>query len=79
MFCKYKNIFGQPNKGVHLYRIFNIAIVDVVCTFILEYIIFIILGQKYKYWIILIILFIIGIICHRLFCVKTTIDKFLFN
>ena len=79
MFCKYKNIFGQPNKGVHSYRIFNIAIVDVVCTFILAYIIFIILGQKYKYWIILIILFIIGIICHRLFCVKTTIDKFLFN
>jgi hypothetical protein len=28
MFCKYKNIFGEEGKGVHSYRIFNIAIVD---------------------------------------------------
>ena len=29
MFCKYKNIFGKVDKGIHAYRICNIAIVDV--------------------------------------------------
>lgn len=33
--CKYKNILGEPGKGVHSYRIFNIAIVDVLLTLIL--------------------------------------------
>ena len=28
MFCKYKNIFGEPNTGLHEYRILDIAIVD---------------------------------------------------
>jgi hypothetical protein len=30
--CKYKDLLGEPGKGVHSYRIFNIAIVDVVLT-----------------------------------------------
>jgi len=34
MFCKYKNILGEPNKGVHSYKILNIAVVDVVLIFI---------------------------------------------
>ena len=31
-FCKYKDLFGKPGEGVHSYRIFNIAIVDVILT-----------------------------------------------
>ena len=34
-FCKYKNIFGEPNTGLHSYRIFDIAVVDAVSTIIL--------------------------------------------
>ena len=30
--CKYKDILGKPGQGVHSYRIFNIAIVDVILT-----------------------------------------------
>lgn len=30
--CKYKDILGRPNEGVHSFRIFNIAIVDVLLT-----------------------------------------------
>jgi len=30
--CEYKNYFGESGKGVHSYRIFNIAIVDVIMT-----------------------------------------------
>ena len=37
--CKYKDIFGKPNKGVHSYRLFNFAIVDVLATVFVAYII----------------------------------------
>jgi len=76
MLCKYKHIFGIPGKGLHKYRIFNIAIIDVVLTIILTIIISYLL--KINFIITLIILFLVGIIMHRIFCVRTTIDKLLF-
>ena len=78
MFCKYKNIFGKVNEGVHSYRIFNIAIVDVISTILLSFIIKFFV-PKIKLIYIIFTLFLLGIILHRLFCVKTTIDKLLFN
>ena len=55
MLCKYKNIFGKVGKGVHSYRIFNIAIVDVILTFLLAFIIQLLL-PKYNYYHITIII-----------------------
>ena len=78
MFCKYKDIFGKVGEGVHSYRLFNIAIVDVVMTIIVSYIIHI-YNRKYNFWCILLIIFLMGILMHRLFCVRTTVDKILFN
>lgn len=78
MLCKYKNIFGKVGKGVHSYRFLNIAIIDVLFTILAAYILHL-LVPKLKFSIILIFLFLLGIICHRLFCVPTTIDKLLFN
>jgi hypothetical protein len=76
-FCKYKDLFGKPGKGVHSYRIFNIAIVDVLLTilgaFIISYF------MKFNFATTLLVLFLLGIILHRLFCVRTTVDKLLFN
>ena len=40
MLCQYKNIFGKVNEGIHSYRIFNIAIVDVLLTILLSFIIY---------------------------------------
>ena len=74
--CKYKNILGVPGQGPHSYRIFNIAIVDVILTIILAYIISYLF--KISFVKTSIILFILGILLHRLFCVRTTIDKLLF-
>ena len=62
MLCKYKNIFGKVGKGVHSIRIFNVAIVDVLFTIIGAYIIYLYF-PKYNYFLILLILFLIGIIC----------------
>jgi hypothetical protein len=78
MLCKYKNILGEPGKGAHKYRIFNIAIVDVLLTIITAFIIHL-FNPNFNFFIILSILFIIGIILHRIFCVRTTIDKLLFK
>ena len=76
--CQYKDILGIPGKGIHSYRIFNIAIVDVVATIVLAYVIYLFI-PKYNFFFILICLFLIGIIFHKIFCVKTTINKLLFN
>jgi hypothetical protein len=75
--CKYKDIFGKPNEGVHSFKIFNIAIVDVLLTILVSYILS--LFTKYKFIYILLFMFIFGIVCHKLFCVRTTIDKLLFD
>ena len=74
--CKYKDILGVPGKGVHSYRVFNIAIVDVIMTIIGAFLISYFLKISFLYT--TIFLFILGIIFHRIFCVRTTIDKLLF-
>jgi hypothetical protein len=78
MLCQYKDIFGKVGEGIHSYRFFNIAIADVLLTILAAFIIHLIV-PKYKFTIILLLLFILGIILHRVFCVRTTIDKLLFN
>ena len=75
--CKYRNILGKPKQGIHSYRIFNIAIADVIMTIIGSYILSYIF--KWPFWWTLLILFILGILLHKLFCVKTTINQLLFN
>ena len=77
MFCKYKNALGKPKQGLHKYRIFNIAIVDVLLTIIGAYL-FYLFNPKFNFFVILLCLFVLGIVLHRLFCVRTTVDKLLF-
>jgi fatty acid desaturase len=77
MLCKYKEALGVPGKGIHQYRIFNVAIMDVLLTIIVAGILAWIF--KLNFWLLLLILFLLGIILHRLFCVRTTVDKLLFK
>jgi hypothetical protein len=74
--CPYKNLFGNPNEGLHAYRFANIAIVDVIFTIMLAYILSGIFAISF--WKILGSLFFLGIVMHRQLCVRTTIDKWLF-
>jgi len=78
MLCRYQNILGKIGEGIHSKRIYNIAIYDVIFTVIGAYIIHLFIPNS-KFWIVLSVLFIIGIILHRLFCVKTTVDVLLFG
>ena len=79
MACKFKNMFGEIGTGVHSYRFYNIAIVDVVMTFIVAYILNIYIYPNISYCKIVIFLLILGVLLHRLLCVKTTVDKYLFD
>jgi len=79
---KYKDFFGKPGQGVHKYRILNIAIVDVVATIVVVYMIYLLLtyfGYFVNFWILLLCMFILGIFLHRIFDVRSTVDKILFK
>lgn len=77
--CQYSDLFGKPNTGLHTYRFLNIAIVDVIATFLLGIFIKEYFLKDTSILYINIFLFILGIIIHRMFCVETTIDKILFK
>jgi hypothetical protein len=74
--CEYASYFGNPNTGIHSYRFLNLAIVDVVMTILFSY--FLSYIFRTSFMAICVMLFILGIILHRIFCVRTTIDKLLF-
>ena len=77
MLCKYKDALGIPGEGVHSIRVLNIAIVDVFLTILVAFLIWLVLRKNF--WIILLVFFLLGIILHRIFCVRTTIDKLIFK
>ena len=73
--CQYKDAFGKLGEGIHSYRIYNVAVLDFGVTAIVAYIITLLTGIKFIYT--AVGLFLMGIIVHRLFCVRTTIDKWI--
>lgn len=76
MFCQYRHIFGVEGEGAHSYRLFNIAIVDLALTILGSWLIAHYL--QVSFWVTLAVVLIIGTLMHRLFCVRTTITKFVF-
>ena len=78
MLCQYKNSLGEIGKGIHSYRLFGLAIMDVFFTIVGSYIIHSII-PKYRFIYILLFIFLLGVILHRIFCVRTTIDRLLFG
>lgn len=73
---KYKDLFGKPNTGIHRYRVFDISVVDVAVVVVCGFAI----SKLFQFPLLntLVILFISGIIIHRLFGVRTGIAKKLF-
>tara|TARA_Y100000385_G_scaffold166132_1_gene172180 strand:- start:328 stop:564 length:237 start_codon:yes stop_codon:yes gene_type:complete len=71
--CQYRHIFGKEKEGLHSYRFMNIAIVDVLLTFIGA----LLIAYYFKLNIILVFIFLIilGTLIHYIFCVETTITK----
>jgi hypothetical protein len=74
--CKHRNVLGVPGKGAHSIRLGDVAIVDVIMTLVGAYIIAYFARTSFAWT--AAGLFLLGIILHRMFCVRTTIDKLLF-
>lgn len=75
--CKFKDIFGKPNQGAHSYRIFNIAIIDLIATIIGAYLFTYVFNIPF--WFSFILFIVLAIFFHKIFCVDTTINKFIFG
>jgi len=81
--CKYKNAFGILGEGIHTWRVGKgligkngISIVDVLVVLAAAYVIAYMTARPF--WLICLILFPLGVIVHRLFCVRTAVDVILF-
>jgi uncharacterized membrane protein len=70
-------MFGKPYEGIHSYRLFDVAYLDVIVTIIGGLIIS--YFTKINVYLVLFLLFLFGIFVHRLFCVRTKIDRLLFD
>ncbi len=76
--CKYKNILGEPGVGWRKkYRIFDISYIDALVVIAIGFAISKIM--KYNLLYTLVVLFFLGIIVHRMFCVRTRIDRWIFG
>ena len=65
IFSKYRNIFGEPGKGVHKYRILNTPIVDYLGSLVIAAIISYFSGISLTYTTLTVLIF--AIIFHYLF------------
>jgi len=85
MLCSFKNMLGKPGEGLHSWRIGGkkgtiqgIALVDIILTLFLS----ILLKKFYpksKLVVIFILLWVVAILVHKLFCVETSVNKLLFS
>jgi hypothetical protein len=75
---KYKDAFGHAGfkTGFRKYRILGVSIFDLVVVMVLC--IFLAWFTGYSYWLTLAVILILGVLVHRAFGVRTTVDKFLF-
>jgi hypothetical protein len=72
--CQYKNIFGEPNKGVHTHY-FGFALFDLFVTIIVAFILMLYfkkytnISHSLTFGIILLILLLIAEYLHKIFCI----------
>lgn len=85
---KYRDLFGRAGStaGLRKYRVFGIAILDVSVVVLFGAILTELLRRVSGranfwglFWRVLLVLFIFGIIVHRVFGVRTTVDKMIFG
>jgi hypothetical protein len=75
MLCQYKDRLGVPGQGVHRH-FFGVAVFDIVATLVLTELVIYVFHTPRVITLFSIIL--TGIVLHRIFCVRTTLDRCLF-
>ena len=71
--CQYANILGLPGKGFHSHLGFGFAILDLIGTIVISYLIS--LKIKYTFLQVFVSMMILAIFLHKLFCVKTALNS----
>jgi hypothetical protein len=74
--CKYSELFGVPGEGIHAFKIFGISVWDTLIAIGVALLIAWVTG--WCYWTTVIGFLLLGIVVHRVFCVRTAVDKMLF-
>ncbi len=75
--CAFKDIFGKPKEGVHAPRFLGMAAVDLGLTALLAY--WVHYRYGYSFLLVLFGLMVLAVVVHKLFCVDTALNNFLFN
>ena len=70
------NILGKPGEGIHAARLFGFARNDILLTIVGAWLISYFFSLSFL-WTVL-VLFLTGILLHRIFNVRTTLDRMLF-
>lgn len=68
---------GAPRTGIHSYRIFDFAVVDIVLSLLLAALIT--YGTKLSFWFSIPLVFATGIIVHRALGIETKLNSIIFG
>lgn len=77
MLCAHRHVLGKPGEGVHRFRIAGVAAVDLGLTVAVAWLIS--TYWRLAFWKVLAVLLLLGVLAHRLFCVDTAVDRWLFG
>jgi hypothetical protein len=69
---------SEPGKGIHSLRFMNLAIVDIVGTLGLAVFFKWVVGSQAALWKWILFFFLLGILLHRIFSIRTRVDTLLF-
>lgn len=86
VFARYKDALGVPGEGMRRVRVLDVSVVDVLAVLVVSWL----LSSSSVGWGPTFFqrlgfartsggLFLLGVAAHRLFCVRTTVDKALFR
>jgi fatty acid desaturase len=73
LLCKYRHVFGKEREGVHAVRLLDVAVVDMLGTVLIAWLLSRATG--WNGWGVFAALMLASLLLHRLFCVDTTLTK----
>ena len=79
--CRFRDALGRPREGVHSIRLFDVAVVDVVLTLLVGWLVarWFFGGGVRATAACCALLFALGVIAHWAFCVDTRINRVVFS
>ena len=73
--CQYKDALGKPNEGFHKERLLGMARNDLLGTIAISVLIGFFMNKNIL--LVFIVIFLLGVLLHLIFCVDTAFIKFL--